>query len=395
MKIHVPQGFLFSAAAAGIKVSGRPDLAYAEAPAGANAAAIFTTNRVVAAPVEMGRDYLRRSHGRVRAVVVNSGNANCANGKDGLRACASVCKAVAASLKIRPQEVFPSSTGIIGVPFPTETVIAGLPQLLADKGEDEKAVRCFANAILTTDTRPKIASILLEGPRGPVSVMGIAKGSGMIAPNMATMLVYVFSDVEAAPGELQRLLPAACDASFNCISVDHDTSTNDTLLLLASGKSGVPLRSVRKSFAEAVTFVCRSLAEQIVSDGEGVKHVARLRVEGARRRPEAMTVAKSIAGSMLVKTALTGADPNWGRILAAVGYSGVKIDPRLVNIYIGEQQVCRKGEAHKFDEKAAHQYLLQPSYDIRVQLGQGKAAVDFLTTDLTAEYVRINAEYST
>jgi glutamate N-acetyltransferase/amino-acid N-acetyltransferase len=395
MKIHIPQGFLFSAAAAGIKVSGRPDLAYAEAPAGASAAAIFTTNRFVAAPVEIGRGHLKRSRGRLRAVVVNSGNANCANGKDGMRACAGVCKATAAHLKIRPHEVFPSSTGIIGVPFPAEKLIAGLPQLLEHKGDDEAAVRRFANAILTTDTRPKIASFVLEGRGGTVSVMGIAKGSGMIAPNMATMLVYVFTDVEAAPGDLQRLLPAACDASFNCISVDHDTSTNDTLLLLASGNSGVQLRSVRKAFAEALTLVCRSLAEQIVSDGEGVKHVARLHVEGARRRPEAMAVAKAIAGSLLVKTALTGADPNWGRILAAVGYSGVKIDPRKVNIFIGEQQVCRKGEARTFDERAAHQYLLQPSYDIRIQLGQGKAAVDFLTTDLTAEYVRINAEYST
>ena len=395
MKIHIPQGFLFSASSAGIKASGRSDLAYAEAPAGASAAAIFTTNRVVAAPVEMGRDHLRRSRGRVRAVVANSGNANCANGKDGLRACASVCQATAARLKIRPQEVFPSSTGIIGVPFPAERLIAGLPRLLERKGEDEKAVRSFAEAIMTTDTRPKIASLVVEGRRGTVSVMGIAKGSGMIAPNMATMLVYVFTDVEATPAELQRLLPAACDASFNCISVDHDTSTNDTLLLLASGRSGVPLRTVRKPFAEALTLVCRSLAEQIVSDGEGVKHVARLCIEGARRRPEALAVAKAIAGSMLVKTALTGADPNWGRILAAAGYSGVKIDPRKVNIFIGKQQVCRKGEAHKFDQQAAHEYLLQPSYDIRVQLGQGKASVDFLTTDLTAEYVRINAEYST
>jgi glutamate N-acetyltransferase/amino-acid N-acetyltransferase len=194
---------------------------------------------------------------------------------------------------------------------------------------------------------------------------------------------------------LHKALQAACDDSFNCISVDDDTSTNDTLLLVASGQSPVRLPAARKQFAEALTFVCRSLAEQVVSDGEGIQHVARLHIEGARHREEALTVAKTIANSMLVKTAFAGADPNWGRILAAIGRCPVNIDPTRVNIHIGPQPVCRNGESCKFDEKAAHAYLSQPSYDIRVQLGRGKAALEFLTTDLTAEYVRINAEYST
>jgi glutamate N-acetyltransferase/amino-acid N-acetyltransferase len=399
MRIHIPAGFLFSAAAAGIKASGGCDLGYAEAPAGAAAAAVFTRNRVVAAPVEVGRDHLHRSGGRVRALIVNSGNANCATGAAGRRAAEGACRELAKRLKVPAREVLPSSTGIIGVPFPAEKLVAALPRLLADKGDDEAAVRRFAGAIMTTDTRPKIASLALAevsaGRPAGACVLGIAKGSGMIAPHLATMLAYVFTDVAATPRELQRLLPAACAATFNCISVDHDTSTNDTVLLLASGRSGVPLRAVRKSLAAALTFVCGSLAEQIVSDGEGVKHVARLHIEGARSRREALCVARSIAGSLLVKTALAGADPNWGRILAAAGYSGVNLDPRRINIFIGPQQVCRQGEARPFDPAAAHACLLQPSYDLRVQLGRGQAAVEFLTTDLTEQYVRINAEYST
>jgi glutamate N-acetyltransferase/amino-acid N-acetyltransferase len=395
MRINVPAGFLFSAASAGIKVSGHPDLAYAEAPGGATAAALFTCNRLAAAPVQVGRDYLKHSSGRVYAVVVNSGNANCATGKAGRRTCEQVCKAVARQLKISPESVFPSSTGIIGVPLPAEKIVSALPDLLTARGDGEEAVRRFSTAIMTTDTRPKLASCTLETRGATASVLGIAKGAGMIAPNMATMLVYVFTDIQGESRDLRNALQAACDVSFNCISVDHDTSTNDTLLLLASGKSGVRLPAARAQFGEALTFVCRSLAEQIVSDGEGVQHVAHLHIEGARHHEEAMVVAKTIASSMLVKTALTGADPNWGRILAAIGRCSANVDPNRVNIYIGPQQVCRNGESRKFDEKAAHRYLSQPSYDIRIQLGRGKAGVEFLTTDLTAEYVRINAEYST
>jgi len=370
-------------------------LAYAEAPEGTTAAALFTRNRVVAAPVVVGRGHLQRTAGRLRAVVVNSGNANCANGKDGMRGCQQVCQEMAKLLHVRAQEVIPSSTGIIGVPFPTEKVLAGLPALLADRGDDEAAVERFAEAIMTTDTQPKIASALCGAGKHAGCVLGVAKGSGMIAPNLATMLVYLFTDVQGDSRGLKKALTAACDRSFNCLSVDHDTSTNDTVLLLSSGQSGVRLRAAQKQFTDALTMVCRSLAEQIVSDGEGVRHVARLHIEGARHRSEAMVVAKSIASSMLVKTALTGCDPNWGRILAAVGYSGIAIDPQKVNIYIGPQQVCRKGDVCRYDAAAAHQYLAQPSYDIRVQLGRGRAGIEFLTTDLTEEYVRINAEYST
>jgi glutamate N-acetyltransferase / amino-acid N-acetyltransferase len=209
--------------------------------------------------------------------------------------------------------------------------------------------------------------------------------------------VYLFTDVAASPRDLQRLLRDACDQSLNSMSVDGDTSTNDTVLLLASGQSGVRVRDirVRKKFADALLAVCQSLAEQIVSDGEGVEHVIRLFVEQARSREEALQVARSIAHSALVKTAWAGADPNWGRILAAVGASGVTVDPDRIKIFIGNQLVCSKGAACSFDSGRAHRVLAQPVCDIRVQLGRGTNAVRFLTTDLTAEYVRINADYST
>jgi glutamate N-acetyltransferase/amino-acid N-acetyltransferase len=211
------------------------------------------------------------------------------------------------------------------------------------------------------------------------------------------MLVYLFTDVEASPHELQPLLRAACDDSFNCISVDGDTSTNDTVLLLASGASGVSLRApgVRARFAHALNEVCKEIALQIISDGEGVKHVIRLRIEQARDRKEAMQIARTIAHSPLVKTAWAGADPNWGRILAAAGRSAVALDPQRINIFFGDLQVCRRGVAAPFEERDAHAYLTQPQYDVRVQLGRGRASLDFLTCDLTTEYVHINADYTT
>ena len=228
-----------------------------------------------------------------------------------------------------------------------------------------------------------------------VTLAGVAKGAGMIHPNMATMLVYLFTDLAASPRELQTCLKEAADQSFNNISIDGDTSTNDTALLLASGKSGVQFKSVRNEFQAALTKVCRSLAGQIVADGEGVKHVVRLNIEQARSRSEARQIGRAIANSPLVKTAWAGADPNWGRILAAIGYSGVKINPERINIYLGEQQICRHGAACPFDHDRAHAYMSEPVYEIRIALGAGSAALEFLSCDLTAEYVRINADYST
>ena len=387
-EILVPRGFEFSSATAGIKVSGSPDMALALAPRGANAAAMFTTNRVIAAPLACGREHLRRTRGRVHAVVVNSGNANCATGEAGRRACEQVCQSVAKVAGCEKHEVFPSSTGIIGVPLPADKLIRAIPRLFAARSTAVAGAENFARAIMTTDTRMKTASARF----GDATLFGTCKGAGMIHPRLATMLVYLFTDAVASPRELGALLRDTVHVTFNRMNVDTDTSTNDTVLLLASGEAG----KVRtKDLGVALLAVCESLAKQIVSDGEGVKHVVNLRIEGARSDAEASQVAKAIGNSMLVKTAWAGADPNWGRVLAAVGYSGVALDPAKVDIFFGKYQVCRRGVAARFDAKKVHAYLSQPVFDVRVALGRGKVGATFWTCDLTAEYVHINADYHT
>lgn len=391
--IFLPKGYKFGAVAAGIKTSGKPDLGLIFAAPATAAAALFTRNLVRAAPVDVGKNSLARNGGRLRAVLVNSGNANCATGAEGVRDCKLLCAQLAKLLKVRPSEIFPSSTGIIGVPLPTEKISSRLQALLANAGASVGHLRRFADAILTTDTRPKIASVPLRS--GCASITGVAKGSGMIHPQLATMLVYLLTDLVATPAELRTALSGACDQSFHVISVDGDTSTNDTVLLMASGASGMRLQQVRAEFGRALTEVCQSLAEQIVADGEGVQHVIRLTIEQAKNRKEALQLARTISGSLLVKTAWAGADPNWGRILAAVGRSGVQIDPTKVSVLIGDQTVCRGAVACAFDEPAAHEELSKRECRIKVRMGQGKASLDFLTTDLTQEYVRINADYST
>ncbi len=395
-EIRVPQGFTFATAIAGIKQSGRPDLALAVADEASTAAAVFTRNRVAAAPIEVGRTNLRTSKGGIRAVLINSGNANCATGPAGKAACQRVCKEAARALQVRADEIFPSSTGIIGVPLPAEKIIAKLSELSRGLSSSEDSARAFGKAMLTTDKRAKAASGQIRLAGKLVTILGVAKGSGMIHPKMATMLAYIFTDIAATPRDLQQHLRAATDSTFNCISVDGDTSTNDTVLLLASGKSGAKLNpTTRKEFANALHTVCESLSEQIVSDGEGAAHIIHLSIEQARNSEEALQLARAISHSPLVKTAWAGADPNWGRILAAIGNSGVPVEPARINIHIGNQQVCRNGAFHAFDEARAHQHLSQPDGSIRVQFRRGKANLQFLTTDLTAEYVHINADYST
>ena len=395
--VFLPQGFVWSAVKAGIKASGRTDAALAEAPLGASAAAVFTRNRVAAAPVVVGREHLAKSNGRVRAVLVNAGNANCATGKPGEKVSRESCKAVGRALTAAAEFVVPSSTGIIGVPLPLEKLVAAVPELVKQRAATAEALEEFSKAIMTTDTRRKAASVEIKLGAKTVRVAGVAKGSGMIHPDMATMLVYIFTDVEAVPKTLQSALKKAVATTFNAISVDGDTSTNDTVLLLASGASGVKLTAagVSKKFETALHAVCASLAEQVVRDGEGAARLVRLKIEQAKTVDEARVIARSIANSPLVKTAWAGCDPNWGRILSSVGKSGVAVDPSKVHIFIGPQRVCCRGIAYPFDAAAAHEYLKQPEYEIRVQLGRGKAKLEFLTCDLTVEYVHINADYST
>jgi glutamate N-acetyltransferase / amino-acid N-acetyltransferase len=395
--LYIPKGFSFAGAAAGVKASGNPDLAIAQCIEGTRAAALFTSNQVTAAPLVIDKRHLKASAGKIRALIVNSGNANCATGAKGLRDAESICIAAAAKLGLAPQEIFPSSTGIIGVPLPTEKIISALPRVLAASSSDSIGVAAFTQAIMTTDTKPKMASTQFTVAGQVVTVMGVAKGAGMIHPNMATMLAYVFTDIAAAASKLKEMLKDAASESFNCISIDGDMSTNDTLLLLASGASGVKIssRATEQRFRAALNEVCKSLAEQVVGDGEGITHVVGLQIAGAKNRDDARKIGEAIARSSLVKTAWAGNDPNWGRIIAAIGSSAVRIDPTRINIFIGPYEVCRNGAARTFNERAAHEYMSQASFKIRVVVGRGRAKLEFLTCDMTAEYVRINADYST
>ena len=312
---------------------------------------MFTSNQVFAAPVHIGRHNLQQSHGQVRAVVVNAGNANCATGLAGIQACESVCAAAAVQFGCTTEEVFPSSTGIIGVLLPAEKIIAALPAIDAELRDDAEHFMQFATAIMTTDTRAKVASVAIQVGGVEVRIVGATKGAGMIQPKLiaaaphATMLAYLLTDAQIAPGGLQTFLEASVDQSFNRISIDGDTSTNDTVLLLASGKSGVKLDSAqdKQAFQQALDSVCQSLAKQMVADGEGVGHVVELTIAGAHSDDDALKIARSIANSPLVKTAWTGNDPNWGRILAAIGYAGVPIDPAKIDVFFGDLPICKAG----------------------------------------------------
>jgi glutamate N-acetyltransferase / amino-acid N-acetyltransferase len=395
----IPKGFRFGATKAGLKASGRTDFALIVADVPANAAAAFTANRVKAAPVLVDQEHLRTSGGKVRVVAINAGNANCAAGKAGLDAAYATCEAAARVFGCKPSEVLPSSTGIIGVPLPAEKLIAALPALSAAIGSESDHFQELAEAIMTTDTVEKTAFARLEVEGREIRIAATCKGSGMIHPQLvphATMLVYVLTDAAATPAVLDGYLRKAIEVSFNRISVDGDTSTNDTVLVLASGASGATVEAGDSGFSAALTEVCTSLARQIVADGEGNTHVVELHIDGAATDADALKVAKAIAHSPLVKTAWAGCDPNWGRLVAAIGYSGAEIDPERIDIWFGEQRICRDGgRAAEFDEAAAHAYLRQEEFSISIDLNQGPGSCVFWTTDLTAEYVHINADYST
>ena len=410
----LPRGFLWGGVTAGIKVSGALDLAVAAAPGGASAAALFTSNQVVAAPVTVGRRHLAATGGRISAILVNSGNANCVTGDAGIAACIQTCVAAAESLHCIFDEVFPSSTGIIGVPFPADKIVAAMPAAAQSLGDSPAHAELFARAIMTTDTRIKVARAVVTIEQGrhagkELRIFGAAKGAGMIHPKLgapaspphATMLVYLFTDLLADSAQLAALLEPAAEISFNSISIDGDTSTNDTVLLTASGATGIELDGtgtdrINEAFYNALTLVCNSLAHQIVDDGEGVTHVINLHVTGASTPAAAKQVARSIANSPLCKTAWSSGDPNWGRLLAAAGYSGIPFAVEDVSVWIGPQLVLSGGlRTADFDEAAAHATMLEREYTIRIDLGRGVADCHFTTCDLTAEYVAINADYST
>lgn len=395
----MPKGFRFGATKAGLKASGRTDFALIVADRPASAAAEFTSNKVSAAPIAIDKEHLHTTGGKVRVVAINAGNANCAAGQAGLEAARATCAAAAKVFGCAEQEVFPSSTGIIGVPLPAEKLIAALPVLAEQLGAESDHFQQVAQAILTTDTVEKTAFARLEIEGKEVRIAAVCKGSGMIHPQLvphATMLVYILTDAEIAPADLRAYLRDAIEVSFNRISVDGDTSTNDTVLLLASGASGASIGAGDAEFAAALKQVCTSLAKQIVADGEGVTHVVELRINGAKSDADALKIAKAIAHSPLVKTAWAGNDPNWGRLMAATGYSGAEIDPARIDIWFGVLRICRDGgRAEEFDEAAAHEYLKQNEFSISIGLNLGSGSCVFWTTDLTKEYISINADYST
>ena len=389
---QAPQGFRFAATAAGLRKGGGADLALIVSDRPATAAGVFTTNRVAADPVLLSRAHLRASSGIARAIVVNAGNANCA-APNGRRAAEQTAAAAARLLGIPRSQVLVASTGVIGVPLEEARIPSALPRMV-----EELAPKRFpevAAAILTTDTRPKLAFRRVSGRAGrnQVCLLGMAKGAGMIHPRMATMLAFVLTDAALPAPKLRRLTTTAVARTFNRISVDGDTSTNDTVFVLANGSAGpVP----EPGLAEALEATMAELATAIVADGEGARRVVQIHVSGAGTEQEAELIARAVANSALVKTAIAGGDPNWGRILSAAGASGAPLDPARVQVSMNGTTVCRRGRTAPFDE-AALQAALRAArrVEIRLEVGRGRGRVCFWTCDLTEQYVHINASYRT
>jgi glutamate N-acetyltransferase/amino-acid N-acetyltransferase len=405
----LPRGFRFASASCGLKKRGHTgslDVALIVSDAPASAAAVFTQNLVQAPPVVLSRKHVRASADSMRAVIVNSGNANCSVGPGGMVASRSTADRVAQLLGCRSNQVVVCSTGVIGVPLPVERILDAAPELASTLELSSKAFDGLTRAIMTTDTRPKQATATCSLGGKTVRLAGCAKGAGMIHPNMATMLSFVVTDAAVAPRVLDRALREVVSRTFNCITVDGDSSTNDTLLVLANGASGAGQIAQAKgkdysAFVTALEKVCKALALGIVEDGEGATRVVEVEVRGAPNDAAAKKVAETIALSSLVKTAIAGADPNWGRILAAAGRAGVAFNPDHAEIWLGGIKMYgpSKGKSYSvalpLDEGAAHARLLEKNIPIVVDLHNGRGVARMWTCDFTAEYVHINASYRT
>ena len=381
----IPQGFTFSAANAGVKSPEHTGLdmglIFCDKPAAA--AGVFTTNQIKAAPVVIGMELVE--NGKARAIITNSGNANACTGKKGIEDAQAITAAVATGLGVGGDEIIPLSTGVIGVHLPVGRMLDKIEQLSQGLGDN---VEVFARSIMTTDTVPKVVA----KQAGKARVLGIAKGAGMIAPNMATTLAVVLTDARIDPQVLDNIIKKAVKYTFNAISIDGDTSTNDTLIALASGYVAENTEIIEQTITEVIL----ELALMIVKDGEGATKFVKITVQGAGSDDDAKTVAMSIANSVLVKTALFGCDPNWGRIIAAIGYSGVEIQPEKIDITMSDYVVVRSGtEAPGFDEDTLHELLEADEVSIDVSLGDGVGEFCAYTTDLSYKYVEINSEYRT
>ena len=392
--VTAPLGFQAAGIHCGIKKSGILDLALIVSAVSGPIAGVFTNNRVAAAPVRLDRLHLKRHRGR--AIIVNSGNANACTGAKGLAAAKTMASTVAQALAIPIHEVFVGSTGVIGRELPIDRITAGIPTVIAHLSH--RGGHQAAQAILTTDLRPKTVAVRAKIGGKLVTVGGIAKGSGMIHPNMATMLAYLTTDAAIAPAALQRALKSAVDQSFNCITVDGDTSTNDTVLCLANGLAkNPPIRqgtSHYRIFERLLVEASEQLALAICRDGEGVTKVVKVVVHGATTATAAKRVAATIATSNLVKTALFGEDANWGRVMGAIGRSGIPIDPDTVTVRFDDIVMVRRGMGTGLDaERKIAQVFKRKEFTISVDLGQGRAQAHMWTTDLSYDYVRINASY--
>jgi len=385
-------GVRFGTLAAGIKYQNRPDVMLAELAPGTSIAGVFTQSATRSAAVLDCQKKLGLPAAEGAAILVNSGNANAFTGHRGMASVAALSKALADQLELSDSRVFTASTGVIGEPLPHEKISTRMPELISDLDAD--GIGMAARAIMTTDTYPKGASAQVETSSGPVNIVGIAKGSGMIAPDMATMLAYIFTDAQIEQVELQGLLSSLNEVTFNAITVDSDTSTSDTLILAATGASGHRVSAQNAAFVEGLHQVMRDLAHQVVRDGEGARKFVEVRLTGAASDQDAKQHAKAIANSPLVKTALAGEDPNWGRIVMALGKSGAAAERDLIKIWLGDILVAEQGwVAASYSEEQGAAYMKNAELVIAVDLGMGSGAATIWTCDLTHDYISINADY--
>ena len=397
MSVSAAKGFRAAGAHVGIKPSGNPDLAVVATLDGrpVPAAGVFTTNLATAPPVLVSRQHLRASGGTAAAIVLSSGNANAATGAAGRRDAERMCELTAKAIGADPGDVLVCSTGLIGIPLPMDVLETGIPEVAGALATGDAAGAAAARGIMTTDTVPKTAAATVDLAGPAITVGGMAKGAGMIAPAMATMLATVTTDADVAPAVLQRLLTDAVDRSFNRLSVDGCTSTNDTVLVLASGAAGGPRidavgGAAYHALADALTAVCASLAEQIARDAEGVTKLVRVEVVGARSDAEAARAARAVADSLLVKCSWFGEDPYWGRILSELGASGSFLDPDLVSIAYGGIVVCEQGITAPHDADAVAAVMRQRELVVTADLGLGSGEADVLSTDLGYGYIDEN-----
>lgn len=394
-----PAGFRASGVYAGIKTKQSPDIGLLVCDTVASAAAAFTTNKVFAAPVKIGRKHIQK--GRLRGVVVNSGNANACTGKQGEKDAIRMCQLASAIAGCQVGQILPSSTGIIGHLLPMDKLERGIIEAGQYLGTSREHALLFADAILTTDLKRKAAAVRFKVGRDMVTLAGVCKGSGMIGPRMAvphaTMLAYLTTDAQIAPAMLRRLLGEAADASFNAVTVDDHTSTNDTACIMASGASGAKIAGIKpvKSFTAALNEVCQSLAYQIAADGEGATKVVAVTVNKARTVKEARLMARAIANSPLVKCAMHGNDPNWGRIVSAAGLTEAKFDPDKATLVLQGTTVFSKGRPVPFNAATVSESLKAPEVKAVLTCNQGTASATCWTCDLSKEYVTINADYHT